>query len=293
MSLMVLGSEGQVGSALRWRALDRGVSVIGFSRRELDITDGPKLFDAVASIRPDTVINCAAWTDVDGAEKEPAAAHAINAEGAGNAARVCSRTGAALIHLSTDYVFDGRKPTAWREDDPVAPASAYGRTKEAGERAVRDAWAKHIILRTAWVFGAVGGNFVKTMLRLADQDMEWLNVVDDQRGGPTPADAIADACLDMAERIEAADIVPWGTYHFCGRPSVSWYEFASVILKDRDIEVRPCTSAEFPRPAQRPANSVLDCSRIQRAFGIEQPDWRDHLPALLESFARSIEESAS
>lgn len=291
MVLLVLGSDGQVGAALRWKALERGQSLIGVNRIELDITIKGQVMDAVRDIRPDAVINCAAWTDVDGAEKEGEAAHAVNAEGAGNIAQACSRTGAALIHLSTDYVFDGSKNTAYNEEDPVCPVSVYGRTKEAGERAVRDNWGKHVILRTAWVFGAHGGNFVKTMLRLADQGMERLNVVDDQRGGPTPADAIADACLDIAGRATSADIAPWGTYHFCGQPSVTWHGFASAILKDRDIRLNPCTTAEFPRPAPRPANSVLDCTRIRRAFGIEQPDWREHLPALVEAFGQPIKET--
>lgn len=291
MVLLVLGSEGQVGTALRWKAMARGQSTIGVNRVELDITNMGQVMDAVRDIRPEAVINCAAWTDVDGAEKEGEAAHAVNAEGVGHVAQACSRTGAALIHLSTDYVFDGSKPTAYVEDDLVSPVSVYGRTKEAGERAVRDNWGKHVILRTAWVFGAHGGNFVKTMLRLADQGMDRLNVVDDQRGGPTPADAIADACLDIAEKANGADIAPWGTYHFCGRPSVTWHGFASAILKDRQIELRPCTSAEFPRPAPRPANSVLDCTRIRRAFGIEQPDWRDHLPDLVRDFGQSIKET--
>jgi dTDP-4-dehydrorhamnose reductase len=291
MVLMVLGSDGQVGAALRWKALERGTGVIGLNRVELDITQPGRVMDAIRDIRPETVINCAAWTDVDGAEKEGEAAHAINAAGAENVAKACARTGAALIHLSTDYVFDGTKATAYSESDPVSPVSVYGRTKEAGERAVRDTWGKHVILRTAWVFGAHGGNFMKTMLRLADQGMEKLNVVDDQRGGPTPADAIADACLDVAARANSADIAPWGTYHFCGRPSVTWHGFASAILKDRQITLNPCTTAEFPRPAPRPANSVLDCTRIRRAFGIEQPDWREYLPELVDAFGTSIREN--
>ncbi|WP_417515846.1 dTDP-4-dehydrorhamnose reductase [Minwuia sp.] len=291
MVLLVTGSDGQVGSALRWRAMARGQSVIGMSRNELDITDAGAVRDAVDSIRPAALINCAAWTDVDGAEAEPDAAHVLNAEAPGHLARACSLLGTPLIHLSTDYVFDGTKRTAYAESDPVAPASVYGRTKEAGERAVREAWGKHIILRTAWVFGAIGDNFVKTMLRLADQGTGTLRVVDDQRGGPTPADAIADACLDIAERANSADIAPWGTYHFCGAPSVTWHGFASEILKDRPVTVDACTSAEYPRPAPRPANSVLDCRRIRSAFGIEQPDWRTHLPELKAAFGKPVRET--
>ncbi|WP_416898390.1 MAG: dTDP-4-dehydrorhamnose reductase [Minwuia sp.] len=290
MVLLVVGSDGQVGSSLRWRAMARRQSVIGLNRGQLDITERSAVIDTVAHIRPDAVINCAAFTDVDGAEKNETAAMQVNALGAAHLAQACQRTGAPLIHLSTDYVFDGNKVAPWREDDPVNPVSAYGRSKEAGERAIRDAWGKHVILRTAWVFGAIGPNFVKTMLRLAGQGQKTVRVVNDQRGSPTPADAIAEACLDIVERASRADITPWGTYHYCGSPTVTWHEFASAILKDRPIEVQACTSAEFERPAQRPANSVLDCTRIRKAFGIEQPDWQDYLPELIEAFGKTVED---
>lgn len=292
MTLLVLGADGQVGSALRWQALSRGISIVGLNRQGLDVTSGYSVIETVESIRPDVVINCAAYTDVDGAEEDVEAAHRINADAPGHIARACARTGAALIHISTDYVFDGTKKTAWTESDPVSPVGVYACTKETGERAVREAWGKHIILRTAWVFGPMGGNFVKTMLRLADQGVEKLKVVDDQRGGPTPAEAIADACLDMAGRIAGSDIVPWGTYHFCGAPTITWHGFASAILAGRGLDIQPCTTAEYPLPAPRPANSVLDCRRIRTAFGIEQPDWRDYLPDMIRDFSTSVEQDA-
>ena len=288
MVMLVIGSDGQVGSSLRWRAMARRQSVIGLNRSHLDVTERAAVIDTIQHIRPEVVVNCAAWTDVDGAEANEDAALAVNADGAGYLAEGCARTGAPLIHLSTDYVFDGSRMAPWREEDAVNPVGAYGRTKEIGERRVRDAWGKHVILRTAWVFGAIGNNFVKTMLRMAADGRESIRVVGDQRGGPTPADAIADACLDIAERAISADIAPWGTYHYCGAPPVTWHGFASTILEGRDIRVDACSSDEFPRPARRPANSVLDCSRIRRAFGVEQPDWRDYLPELVSAFGETV-----
>lgn len=281
MTVLVLGAGGQVGAALRWRAMARGTSVVGLRHDELDITDGAAVRRAITALRPVAVVNCAAYTAVDRAEDDAATAYAINADGAGNVAVACALDGVPLIHLSTDYVFDGGKSGAWTEDDPVGPLGAYGRTKEAGERQVRDAWGKHLIVRTAWVFGAIGGNFVKTMWRLADEGRTRIDVVDDQLGGPTPADAIADACLDMIGRTATADIIPWGTYHFCGAPALSWYDFARAVLSDRPgVTVQPCSTAQMARPAPRPANSVLDCGRIRAAFGIAQPDWRTHLERL-------------
>lgn len=293
MTLLILGAGGQVGAALRWRAMARGTSAVGLAHGDLDIADGAIVKAVIEEVRPAIVVNCAAFTDVDAAETDEAAAQRVNRDGAGHVAAACQRIGAPVIHLSTDYVFDGAKATAYREDDAVSPVGVYARSKEAGERAVRDAWGKHVILRTAWVFGGIGRNFVKTMRRLADQGQTTVRVVDDQRGGPTPAEAIADACLDIAERCDGADIVPWGTYHFCGAPAVTWRAFAEAVLADRpEVTVEPCTSAEFPSPAPRPANSVLDCGRIRAAFGIEQPDWRPYLTRLLGDLGESAEEAS-
>ncbi|MDF1722347.1 MAG: dTDP-4-dehydrorhamnose reductase [Minwuia sp.] len=289
MTILVLGAGGQVGASLRWRALARGQGIIGLNRSELDITDAAAVRHAIADLRPEIVINCAAYTAVDKAEDEPELAMAINGSGAGHVAHACALAAVPLIHLSTDYVFDGTGQGAYREDDPTAPTSVYGVTKLAGEKAVFDAWGKHIILRTAWVFGAMGGNFVKTMLRLAASGQSDLKVVDDQVGGPTPADAIADACLDIAAHVAQADIIPWGTYHFGGAPTVSWFGFAQAILAHYpDMKIAPCTTEAFPRPAPRPANSVLDCARIRAAFGIAQPDWAPYLAQLLRDLGETV-----
>ncbi len=291
MSILVLGAGGQVGASLRWRALARGQGIIGLNRAELDITDGDLVQRTVADLRPEIVINCAAYTAVDKAEEEPDQAMAINGTAPGLIAGACATNAVPLIHLSTDYVFGGRAGGAYREDDLTEPTTVYGRTKLAGERAVFDAWGKHIILRTAWVFGAMGENFVKTMLRLGASGMTDLKVVDDQVGGPTPADAIADACLDIAAHVGRSDIVPWGTYHFAGAPTVTWFGFAQAILAHYpDLAIAPCTTADFPRPAPRPASSVLDCARIRDAFGISQPDWGPYLAQLLRDLGETVSE---
>lgn len=292
MTVLVLGAGGQVGAALRWRSMARGQSIIGLKRDELDITDADAARRTIADIRPSVVVNCAAHTAVDQAEAEPERAMAINGEGAGNVALSCALASVPLIHLSTDYVFDGSKSAPYREDDAASPATVYGRSKLAGEKAIDAAWGKHVILRTSWVFGAMGGNFVKTMLRLADSGQVPLRVVDDQVGGPTPADAIADACLDIAAHLQRSDIVPWGTYHFTGAPVVSWYGFARAILAHRQgLVIEPCATDAFPRPAPRPANSVLDCARIRAAFGLEQPDWTPYLSRLLRDLGEPAVDS--
>lgn len=293
MTVLILGAGGQVGAALRWRAMARGASAVGLAHGDLDIADGAIVRAVIDEVQPSAVVNCAAYTDVDGAETDEETAQRINRDGAGHVAAACAPLGVPLIHLSTDYVFDGAKPTPYSEEDAVSPVGVYARTKEAGERAVREAWGKHVILRTAWIFGGIGRNFVKTMRRMADEGRETIRVVDDQRGGPTPAEAIADACLDIVERCDQADIVPWGTYHFCGTPAVTWRQFAEAVLADRPgVTIEPCTTAEFRRPAPRPANSVLDCGRIRAAFGIEQPDWRPYLKRLVGDLGESAEEAS-
>ncbi len=288
MTILVLGAGGQVGASLRWRALARGQGVVGLNHAELDITDAAIVRRTIADLRPAIVINCAAYTAVDKAEAEPELAMAINGTGAGNVALACGLAAVPLIHLSTDYVFDGTAQGPYGEDAATGPTTVYGRTKLAGEKAVYDAWGKHIILRTAWVFGAMGENFVKTMLRLGASGSTNLKVVDDQVGGPTPADAIADACLDIAAHVARSDIVPWGTYHFAGAPAVTWFGFARAILAHYpDLVIAPCTTDAFPRPARRPANSVLDCTRIRAAFGISQPDWGPYLAQLLRDLGET------
>ena len=283
MTVLVLGSGGQIGAALRWRALAGGASLVGLSHADLDVCNLAALSGALAGHRPDGVVNCAAYTDVDRAERERDAAFATNSDGAANIAAACAELGVPLVHLSSDYVFDGDANKPYREDDPVGPLGVYAESKAAGEARVRALHDRHVILRTSWVFGAVGDNFVKTMLRLAGDPSPSINVVDDQLGCPTPAEAIADCIVALLGRLAEDGFDDWGTYHFCGRPAVTWHSFAEAILAGRaGWRLNPVASADMPRPAPRPAYSVLDCTRIRDTFGIEQPDWRPGLNRLLE-----------
>jgi dTDP-4-dehydrorhamnose reductase len=241
----------------------------------------------IAQERPDLVINLAAYTAVDRAESEPETAWAVNCAGVAHIAAACD-DGTPLVHLSTDYVFDGRKDGPYCEGDAVNPLNVYGRSKEAGERAVRSAAPRHIILRTAWVYGAYGTNFVKAMLRLG-AERPVLRVVADQQGCPTAAADIAAALIAIARKIERGGI-GWGTFHFAAAGSTSWCEFAEEIVglagelgtwpSGLAPRVEPITTDQYPTAAQRPTNSVLDCRKIT-ALGISPPPWRSSLPAVV------------
>ena len=276
-ALVVLGAGGQVGSDVVRRAARQWSSLAAFDRASCDVTDATALDRAVPERA--IVINCAAFTAVDKAETEQEQAFRINAEGPQTLAAICEKRGATLLHISTDYVFDGTGERPWCESDPIAPLGAYGCSKAAGEAAIRTTLDRHIILRTSWVFGATGANFVKTMRRLAETRSD-ISVVDDQIGGPTPADAIAAALLTIAATVRDGKGV-FGTYHFAGAPFVSWYEFARAILADRsDVAVKPIPTSAYPTPARRPHNSRLDCTRIEEAYGIAPPDWHGALRSL-------------
>jgi dTDP-4-dehydrorhamnose reductase len=257
------------------------VSLCAFDHAAVDITRPEAVAAALDAAHPELVINLAAYTAVDRAESEPDAAQAVNCTAAANVAADCARRGTPLIHLSTDYVFDGDKTGAYVEDDPVNPLGVYGRTKEAGERAVREALPRHVILRTSWVYGAFGQNFVKTMLRLGGE-RPALRVVADQRGSPTAAADIAAALVAVAARLGEPD-PPWGTYHFAGGGVTTWHGFAVAIFElaaprlGRAPRVEPIATADYPTAARRPANSVLDCAKIARAFGVAAPPWRQSL----------------
>ncbi len=280
MKLLIAGAGGQVGRELVLRGRERGHAIEARTRGDLDIRDAAAVTAAAAGA--DLIINAAAYTAVDRAEEDEAGATAVNRDGAENLARA----GPPILHISTDYVFDGRQPSPWRESDPVRPLGVYGRSKLAGERAVAAANPHHLILRTAWVFGPHGGNFVTTMLRLG-RERDSLSVVDDQTGGPTPASAIADALLTMAEACRRSGFADWGVYHFCGRPSLTWRTFAEAIFAAAGLQVRvaPTTTAAYGAPAPRPANSVLDCGKIARVFSIAQPDWEPALRAVIDAEA--------
>ena len=286
MKVLLLGAGGQVGRELCRHFWPADTSLVAFDRSGLDITRREVVFATIARERPEIVINAAAYTAVDRAESEPDAAWAANCAGPAHIAAACRNSGIPLIHISTDYVFDGAKSDPYQEDDPVNPLGVYGGSKEAGERAVREALHEHVILRTAWVYSAHGHNFVKTMLRLAGE-RPVLRVVADQTGSPTGAADLAGAIALIVGRMQDGDAA-WGTYHFAGAGSVTWHGFAEAIFelaarwRSPPPRVEPITTADYPTPARRPANSVLDCSRIATAFGIEPRPWRAALAEVIE-----------
>lgn len=281
--LLLLGSGGQLGCEIARLARQRGLPLTMLDRKALDITHRLAVRSALDRGFA-LVINAAAYTAVDRAELEEGRALAVNRDGAGFVAEACRETGAALIHISTDYVFDGTKGAPYTEADEIAPLGVYGRSKAAGEAAVRQGCERHAILRTSWVFGAQGGNFVKTMLRLGRERQE-LSVVADQRGCPTPARGLAAAVLAVAEK--AADD-PWGTYHCCGGEATTWFDFAEAIFAERQAltgetppVVKPIATKDYPTPAKRPTDSRLDCSAFRARFGQAAIDWRAGLRDVL------------
>jgi dTDP-4-dehydrorhamnose reductase len=274
MRLLVFGQTGQVARELARRAPE----AVFLGRDRADLADPAACAAAVRDC--DAVINAAAWTAVDKAEAEEAAATVVNGAAPAAMARACAALGVPFLHISTDYVFDGAGERPFRPDDPTGPLGAYGRSKLAGEQGVRAAGGNAAILRTSWVVSAHGANFVKTMLRLG-RERDSLNVVADQIGGPTPAAAIAEALLTMARAMAAGQ--PGGTYHFAGAPDVSWAGFAREIMARAGLacRVQDIPSSAYPTPARRPANSRLDCSALERDFGIARPDWAAGLSEIL------------
>src|SRR5205809_3124298 len=270
MKILVFGAAGQVGREVCRATWPSRYQLLPFERKAIDITGSASVGETVRRERPDLVINLAAYTAVDRAESEPEAAWAVNCAGTAHLAAACEETAAPLVQLSTDYVFNGRKTASYREEDVVDPLGVYGRSKEAGERAVRAALEQHVILRTAWVFGASGANFVKTMLKLAGE-RPVLRVVADQRGCPTAAADIAAALIAITGSVERGE-ARWGTYHFAGDAPISWHGFAEAIFElaaprfAPRPNVEPIATDQYPTPAQRPMNSVLDCRRIREAF---------------------------
>jgi dTDP-4-dehydrorhamnose reductase len=289
--LLVTGASGQLGRELCGRAAGQGFSVAAFPRAELDVGDAAAVGHAVAGA--DVVVNAAAYTAVDRAEEERDPAFRVNADGPRHLARACAARGVPLVHVSTDYVFDGEKQGAYVEDDAVGPINVYGASKEAGERAVREELDRHVILRTSWVYSSHGHNFVRTMLRFAAERDEF-NVVADQHGCPTSAGDLADSILAVARSLEAGEGVP-GTYHFAGSDATTWHGFAEGVMElclpegQRRPKLVPIPASAFPRPARRPANSVLDCRKIQEAFGIVPRPWREALAEVGRELRRAGE----
>jgi dTDP-4-dehydrorhamnose reductase len=268
--ILVFGANGQVGRAIISRA--SGLA-LGFDRSAVDICAEDAVRQTVRDHPPAAIVNAAAYTAVDKAEIEPDAALRVNRDGAAILAEAASSAGVPFIHLSTDYVFDGTKRTPYREDDPIAPLGAYGISKAEGEHAVRTISARHVILRTAWIYSPYGTNFVRTMLRLARERAE-LRIVDDQSGCPTTAADIASAIIAILERAKAPDFSEWGTYHLCGGDVVTWYDFATLIFEAAELygqrapRLIPISTADYPTAARRPAYSVLAMDKLEATFAI-------------------------
>jgi len=288
LTCLVTGAGGQIGRSLSDAANASAISLFGFDKQKLDITDYDHTARTIEAGAPDVIVNTAAFTNVDLAESESEVAFAVNRDGAGNLAKICRENGIPLIHLSTDFIFDGQKHDPYQEDDPADPLSVYGQSKLEGEHAVRGILEEHIIVRTSWVFSPYGKNFVKSILSAARQEKE-LRVVEDQTGCPTGAVEIAKTILELAV-CTAGDNVTWGTFHYGATPPVSRYEFAVEIADQckktigTAAAVRPVTAAAYSAPARRPKRAVLDCSLITDSYGIIPPPWH---PAL-EKACRSI-----
>ena len=285
--ILVFGRTGQVATELQALAPE----ALFLGRDAADLSDPEVCAAAIEAHAPTAVINTAAYTAVDKAEEEEALATVINGAAPGAMARACAARAIPFVHISTDYVFDGTGTRPWHPQDPVAPQNAYGRSKLAGEQAIAAAGGTHAILRTSWVFSAHGANFVKTMLRLSET-RDALNVVEDQIGGPTPADAIAAACLRIASGLAEAPGKA-GVYHFSGAPDASWKDFATEIFAraGRQVAVTGIPTTQFPTPASRPLNSRMDCSATQAAFGVPRPDWRAGLDRALTALGHSISDN--
>ncbi|MBW4974225.1 dTDP-4-dehydrorhamnose reductase [Roseovarius mucosus] len=281
MRILVFGRTGQVATEMQ-----RQAEVTALGREVADLSDPMACAEAIRDHAPDLVINAAAYTAVDRAESEEDLATVINGVAPGAMARACANLGLPFCHVSTDYVFDGSGAAPRAPSDPVAPCNAYGRSKLAGEEAVRAAGGQAAILRTSWVFSAHGGNFVKTMLRLSET-REALSVVDDQIGGPTPAADIAAALLSMGRAMVAGHA--GGLYHFSGAPDASWADFAREIFAQagRATVVTGIPTRDYPTPAARPQNSRLDCGSLAAEFGIGRPDWRAGLARVLKELEQA------
>lgn len=281
MKVLITGKNGQVGSCLVLQLNNMTeINFLALSREELDITDAEQVIKIVNEYKPTVIINAAAYTAVDKAECEVELANAINNLGPKNLAKAAAQVNAAIIHISTDYVFAGNKEGLYTETDEVSPQCVYGQTKLAGEQSVAQECDEHIILRTAWVFSEFGNNFVKTMIRLA-QTRNTFSVVGDQFGGPTYAGDIAKTILNIAQQLQQGS-TRFGVYNYSGCPHVSWQEFAQEIFAkaisqhevDRLVTVNAISTSEYPTPAMRPANSKLDCDKIKNNFSIQMSDWK-------------------
>ena len=275
--ILVFGATGQVGSALR-----AFPGVTALTRQDADLLRPEACYEAICARRPAAVINASAYTAVDSAEQEEDQARIVNADSPAVMARACRELGIPLLHISTDYVFDGTGTAPWTEAATPAPLNAYGRTKLLGEQAIQSSGCRYAILRTSWVFAPQGTNFVRTMLRLSEGRKE-LKVVNDQIGGPTPAASLAQTLFTMTQEMQNG--ATGGLYHYAGEPWVSWYDFAQEIFlqAQREVSLIAVGSDSFPSPAKRPLNTCLGCSRIEADFSIRPPDWKAALKDVINA----------
>lgn len=289
MRVLITGAQGQVGQELMLSAPPNW-QVQGLGSNELDISDMQQVSTAARTLQPQLIINAAAYTAVDKAESDSQTAYAVNHHGAENLAKIAQQLHCPLLHISTDYVFSGEHSQPYTEQDTPAPNSVYGDSKWQGEQAIQALCSQHIILRTSWVFGLYGNNFVRTMLRLG-QERDALSIVADQVGGPTAARSIAQALWQIAEQYKNTGSSVWGTYHFSGAPTCSWYDFAEEIFKqatelellERSPTLSPIKTCDYPTPAQRPAYSVLDNSKLEQQLHIQPSDWKLELNTMLRA----------
>lgn len=282
MRVLITGCYGQVGHCLTQQLADKeSTTVLALDRDQLDITNQDSVNAIVDDFKPTIIINAAAHTAVDKAEEEVELSYAINRDGPKYLAQAAQNVGAAILHISTDYVFEGNNVGEYAESDQTNPQGVYGESKLAGEKAVAQACEKHVILRTAWVFGENGNNFVKTMLRLGE-NRDALSIVGDQFGGPTYAGDIASTLIQIAKRITQGDAVEYGVYHYSGLPHVSWFDFANAIFDvavEQGVLVKKpsltsITTEEYPTPAKRPSNSRLSTEKITQAFSVQASNWK-------------------
>ncbi|MDX2441665.1 MAG: dTDP-4-dehydrorhamnose reductase [Desulfobacterales bacterium] len=288
MKLLIIGSKGQLGSELVIECKRNDFSFLALDLPEFNITDQPQVKKTLADFKPSIVINASAYTNVDMAETEPEIAYTVNSDGPANLAVSCDKNRIPIIHISTDYVFDGSKGQPYAESDPVSPLGIYGKSKEKGESKLRSILKQHIILRTSWLYSAYGNNFVKTMLKLG-KEKEIIKVVSDQYGCPTCAADLAEAVVYISKQITQNFKIAWGTYHYCGLGITTWHEFAKAIFEIASqyqnykvSSVEAITTAQYPTKTKRPAFSALDCGLFKKHFGINIKPWQESLEKTIE-----------
>ena len=289
MKLLIIGSKGQLGSELVIECKRNDFSFLALDLPEFNITDPSQVKKTLADFKPSIVINASAYTNVDMAETEPEIAYTVNSDGPANLAVSCDKNRIPIIHISTDYVFDGSKGQPYAESDPVSPLGIYGKSKEKGESKLRSILKQHIILRTSWLYSAYGNNFVKTMLKLG-KEKEIIKVVSDQYGCPTCAADLAEAVVDISKQITQNFKIAWGTYHYCGLGITTWHDFAKAIFgvasqyqNYKVSSIEAITTAQYPTKTKRPHFSALDCGLIKKHFGINIKPWQESLKKTIES----------